>query len=78
VQLAPGDALFEFSDGVTEAKSAADDDYGEAKLEACLVGAHTTKAEEIVDRVITAVQEFSKGAPQADDITCLAVRYIGK
>jgi sigma-B regulation protein RsbU (phosphoserine phosphatase) len=77
-QLAPGEALFEFSDGVTEAKSAADDDYGEQKLEACLAGAHTTKAEEIVDRVITAVQEFSKGAPQADDITCLAVRYIGK
>lgn len=78
VQLQPGDALFEFSDGVTEAKSAGDDDYGETKLESCLVGSHGDRAEGIVDRVITAVQEFSKGAPQADDITCLAVRYIGK
>jgi len=39
---------------------------------------HSTRAEEIVDRVITAVQEFSRGVPQADDITCLAVRYMGK
>jgi sigma-B regulation protein RsbU (phosphoserine phosphatase) len=78
VQLSPGDTLFEFSDGVTEAISVSDEDFGEAKLEACLKGAHATRAEEIVDRVITTVQEFSKGAPQADDITCLAVRYIGK
>lgn len=78
VQLSPGDALFEFSDGVTEANSAGDNDYGEARLEECLKGVHATSAEEIVDRVITAVQEFSKGVPQADDITCLAVRYIGK
>jgi sigma-B regulation protein RsbU (phosphoserine phosphatase) len=78
VQLMPGDALFEFSDGVTEANSATDNDYGEARLEECLKGVHSTRAEEIVDRVITAVQEFSRGVPQADDITCLAVRYMGK
>jgi sigma-B regulation protein RsbU (phosphoserine phosphatase) len=78
VQLEPGDTLFEFTDGVTEAKAADDSDFGEDKLEKCLMGAHSTRAEEIVDRVITTVQEFSKGTPQADDITCLAVRYIGK
>jgi sigma-B regulation protein RsbU (phosphoserine phosphatase) len=78
VQLNPGDALFEFSDGVTEAKAADDRDFEEAKLEACLAGAHSLRAEEIVDRVISTVQEFSKGVPQADDITCLAVRYVGK
>jgi sigma-B regulation protein RsbU (phosphoserine phosphatase) len=70
--------LFEFSDGVTEAKAANDDDFGEGRLEACLAGANSHRAEEIVDRVVSTVQEFSKGAPQADDITCLAVRYVGK
>jgi sigma-B regulation protein RsbU (phosphoserine phosphatase) len=78
VQLQNGDTLFEFSDGVTEANSSGEDDFGEARLEECLKGVHTTRAEDIVDRVITAVQEFSRGVPQADDITCLAVRYIGK
>lgn len=78
VQLEPGDLLFQFTDGVTEAKNAADDDFGEAKLEACLAGANSHRAEEIVDRVVSTVQEFSKGVPQADDITCLVVRYVGK
>ena len=78
VQLQPGDALFEFTDGVTEAKAANDDDFGEDKLEACLAGVHSLRAEEIVDRVVSTVQEFSKGTPQADDITCLAVRFVGK
>jgi sigma-B regulation protein RsbU (phosphoserine phosphatase) len=78
VQLSPGDLLFEFTDGVTEAKDAGDGDFGEAKLEACLAGANSDRAEEIVDRVVGTVKEFSKGAPQADDITCLAVRYVGK
>ena len=78
VQLSPGDALFEFSDGVTEAKSADDQDFGEEKLEACLAGTNSHRAEEIVDKVVTTVQDFSKGTPQADDITCLAVRFVGK
>ncbi|HET6347631.1 MAG TPA: SpoIIE family protein phosphatase [Candidatus Krumholzibacteria bacterium] len=77
VQLNPGDALFEFTDGVTEATNAANDDFGESKLEACLAGTHSQRAEEIVERVISTVQEFSTGAPQADDITCLVVRYTG-
>jgi sigma-B regulation protein RsbU (phosphoserine phosphatase) len=78
VQLSPGDLLFEFTDGVTEAKNAGDDDFGESKLEDCLAGANSHQAEEIVDKVISTVQEFSKGVPQADDITCLVVRYVGK
>jgi sigma-B regulation protein RsbU (phosphoserine phosphatase) len=78
VQLSPGDTLFQFSDGVTEAKSADDADFGEEKLEACLAGANGDRVDEIVDRVVGTVQEFSKGMPQADDITCLAVRYVGK
>ena len=70
--------MFQFTDGVTEAKNAADDDFGETKLEACLAGADSYRAEEIVDRVVSTVQEFSKGVPQADDITCLVVRYVGQ
>jgi sigma-B regulation protein RsbU (phosphoserine phosphatase) len=76
-QLSPGDLLFQFTDGVTEAKDVGENEFGEQRLEACLAGANSDRAEEIVDRVVGTVQEFSSGAPQADDITCLAVRYIG-
>jgi len=76
--LKPGDLLFQYTDGVTEAKSVDDDDdFGEKRLEDCLADVNGHRAEQIVDKVVETVQTFSTGVPQADDITCLAIRYIG-
>jgi len=75
--LASGDALFLFSDGITEAFSPAGEIFGEARLERALDGARGRGAAEMVAEVIGATDEFAAGAEQSDDITCLALVYRG-
>ena len=77
ISLAPGDALFLFSDGITEAFSPTGEIFGEARLERVLDGARGHGAAELVAEVIGATDEFAAGAEQSDDITCLALVYRG-
>jgi serine phosphatase RsbU (regulator of sigma subunit) len=73
ITLAPGDLLLLYTDGVTEAEDTKAGQFGTQRLEQALleVGGHPARA--VVERVIARVEEFAKGAPQADDITCVAV-----
>lgn len=73
-QLQPGDLLLIFTDGVAEAVSESADEYGEARLVACLQSAATGTAAEILHRVMADVNAFAAQARQHDDITCLALR----
>ncbi|MBU2091073.1 MAG: SpoIIE family protein phosphatase, partial [Alphaproteobacteria bacterium] len=75
--LQPGDSLFLFTDGVTEAFDPANEEYGEARLEAALVGGESVAIEAMAGRVVASVVSFSDTAPQSDDLTCLALRYNG-
>lgn len=76
--LAPGDALFLFSDGITEAINPAGDIFGEERLEKILDTAHRPRdAAALVSDVLAATAEFAAGAEQSDDITCLALVYRG-
>jgi len=72
--LAPGDVLFCFTDGVTEARNRAGELFGEARLREALKPGRT--AEEVVADVIAAVDAFSAGAEPADDVTVLAVGLV--
>jgi sigma-B regulation protein RsbU (phosphoserine phosphatase) len=72
--LAPGDVLFCFTDGVTEARSRSGELFGEARLRDALKPGRG--AEQIVADVIAAVDAFSAGAEPADDITVLAVSLV--
>ncbi|HXV13323.1 MAG TPA: SpoIIE family protein phosphatase [Candidatus Krumholzibacteria bacterium] len=78
VTLGPKDAVLLFTDGVTEAMDLNDEFFGEKRLEELLSDSHALASESLVRRTIEAVQAFSKGAPQADDITCLALRFLGR
>ena len=77
ISLVPGDALFLFSDGITEAFSPTGEIFGEARLERVLDSARGHGAAELVAEVIGATDEFAAGAEQSDDITCLALTYRG-
>jgi sigma-B regulation protein RsbU (phosphoserine phosphatase) len=77
VQVEPGDLLVVCSDGVTEARSAADEEFGRERLVACVRDAHGVKADALAEQVMQAVREFGGGAAQADDITILVLRYRG-
>ncbi|MGA8223364.1 MAG: PP2C family protein-serine/threonine phosphatase [Candidatus Acidiferrales bacterium] len=74
VQLQPGDLLFIFTDGVVEAVNQAGQEYGEARLLACLLGAPPEPAAETLKRVMADVNQFVGAVRQHDDITCLVLR----
>jgi serine phosphatase RsbU (regulator of sigma subunit)/CHASE2 domain-containing sensor protein len=73
ITLAPGDMLLLYTDGVTEAESSQSAQFGEKRLEQAILEVRGHPAHSVVGHVIKRVTEFAKGAPQFDDITCLAV-----
>lgn len=76
VRLLRGDSLVLFTDGVTEAENAAEEQLGLAPVTRMLDGAHGKPAPEIVERIETYVQEWSGGAPPGDDVTMLALTRV--
>lgn len=77
IQLGPGDELFLYTDGVTEADNRRRELFGKERLKAVL---DRSRAASVVDRlsdVMNAVRIFAGDAPQADDITMLGLRYHG-
>jgi len=78
VSLEPGDAVFLFTDGITEAENKGREFYGDARLQQALERFRCASARETIQGVVEDVRGFSQGAPQSDDITALCVRYLGK
>ena len=78
VVLSPGDVVLVFSDGVAEALNVADEEFGEERLADVIATTGTSSAHALVDAVVAAVRGFSNGATQSDDITVMAIRYLGR
>ncbi len=74
VALEPGDTLVLFSDGVTEAQNADEEEYGEARLVDCLRAVADQPATVMIERLMASIDGFAGGAPQFDDITLLVAR----
>jgi serine phosphatase RsbU (regulator of sigma subunit) len=76
LDLLPGDGLFLYTDGITEAQAPDESFYGVDRLEALLRGLLSGSSTECVDRVVADVDRFAAGAPPADDLTVLALRRL--
>ncbi|MFN0157949.1 MAG: GAF domain-containing SpoIIE family protein phosphatase [Bacteroidota bacterium] len=74
VQLQHGDLLVLFTDGVSEAMSKVSEEYGEERLEQLLTKRMDEPAQQISDAMHQDIVEFTKGAPQSDDITMMIVK----
>ncbi|HXR33088.1 MAG TPA: SpoIIE family protein phosphatase [Verrucomicrobiae bacterium] len=75
LQLEPNDTLFLFSDGVTEAMDPDEQLYGVPRLVGVLEGKTDLPLDEIQKIVLESVENFARGARQADDLTMLVVRF---
>lgn len=73
--LAPGETLFAFTDGVTEARDAAGRLFSEERLLA-LVAEGAPSATALLERVEAAVSLHATGVERSDDITMLAARRL--
>jgi sigma-B regulation protein RsbU (phosphoserine phosphatase) len=78
LQLHEGDTLFACTDGVAEAEDAAAAFYGEERAIAHLASLAGRSAADIVHAVRNDVRAFAGAAPQSDDITLLALRFLGR
>ncbi len=75
--LNPGDGLFLYTDGVTEAMNAAGEIFSTDRLKDVLATCADGDVSAITACVGGAINDFCKDAPQYDDITMMAVRYEG-
>ena len=77
IQLAPGEGLVIYTDGVSEAMNAAGQMFGTQRLRRILRAlAPEVPARAVTARVMSAVRVFVEDYPQSDDITLLVLRWI--
>jgi len=75
VQLEPGDSIFLFTDGVTEAMDSEEHFFTERRLKDLLRSSGGLEPKELAQRVLRAVNEFTAAAEQSDDITVMALQW---
>jgi serine phosphatase RsbU (regulator of sigma subunit) len=74
VDLAPGDTLLVYTDGVTEAMDRNGDFFGDERLRALLPSLAGLDAAGIAGRILEAVDAFVDDAPPHDDVSLAVVR----
>ena len=73
ILLAPGDTVICYTDGATDAEDTAGEQFGQDRLARLFEEETSYGAGEAVDMVFSGIDDFVRGASQADDITCLAL-----
>jgi predicted ester cyclase len=77
IQLAPGDVLVAFSDGLTEAQNSTGEEFGEERLLTCVTSCRQLAPPALLETLFDQVHNFSAGSAQADDLTMLVLNYSG-
>ena len=77
LQLAPGDQLILYTDGITEAMDGQEQFFSESRLESTLEELKSHSARIVVRDVLQTVRDFTGDTPQSDDMTILVIRYRG-
>ena len=78
LQLCPGDSIFLYTDGVTEATDANSRLFGTDRMLSALNKAPDETPTVILKNVKSGINDFVGSAPQFDDITMLCIRYYGR
>ena len=77
LQLAPGDAMVFFTDGIIEAMNTADDPFGTERLRELCRGQAVATPRELLERIFATVREFARGRAQHDDRAATLFQYLG-
>ncbi len=76
-RLVPGELICMITDGITEATNPTGQLYGHARLERTITRMNGASPEELVQSIRADVLEFVAGAEPADDMSVLALRWMG-
>jgi serine phosphatase RsbU (regulator of sigma subunit)/pSer/pThr/pTyr-binding forkhead associated (FHA) protein len=75
LQLASGDTIVLYSDGITEAMNGDGEEFGEDRLRDIVQRSLAESPGRILQAVFEAVHAFAHGAPQNDDLTAVVLRF---
>lgn len=78
VSLQPGDRLFLFTDGLTEARDRHGVEYGEVRLKRMIEQYAEVETKEVVARLFEAIEELDRHSKPLDDMTLLVVEIPGR
>lgn len=74
VQLYKGDVVLGFTDGISEAMNAKDEEWDEERLIKAVCECHERNASEVISHILRRVDAFTEGAKQHDDMTLVVMR----
>ena len=77
IPLDEGASMFLYTDGITEAENATGQQFGRERLDDKLSSLNGEGPQELMDSVLSDLRTFSGDAKQFDDITCMALRFVG-
>ena len=76
IQLAPGDLLLLYTDGMSEAENPAEDEWGEDALIAAARTCTDLPSMQMITHILAAADAFAASAPQHDDMTLVVARVL--
>ncbi|HMI52273.1 MAG TPA: SpoIIE family protein phosphatase [Candidatus Saccharimonadales bacterium] len=74
LDVAPGDALFLYTDGVTEARNANGEEYGIGRVKTLCGSGNVSSPDDLIRHCLADLQVFAPGAKATDDLTLLAIQ----
>ena len=77
MKLAPGDNLFLYSDGLSEARNKSNIQYGEERLATLINKRRAISPQELISGCLEDLTSFRSGATMTDDLTMMAIRRVG-
>ena len=77
IVLREGDMLVLYTDGVIDCKDTKDHSYGTERLTENISNMMELSSKELVSRLLTSLEVFRGKTPQVDDISLMAIRYLG-
>jgi len=78
LDLEPGTAFFQYTDGIPEGVNAAEEQFGTARILEALNHKADATPEEYCTAVLSDLEAFTAGCDQFDDITMLGFLYTGQ
>ena len=77
ITLSKDEMILLYTDGITEAMNPEYELYGEERFFELLNEEPLLKPKDLIHKVIRQVEQYAGGSNQADDITIMAIQYIG-
>ena len=78
ISLKPGDSIFIYTDGVTEAMNEQGELFSEDRLKKQTIQLQGKSVEEIISGTMEEIKSFSHGVPQSDDIAMMTLQFRGE